>query len=246
MSQARFQFHGELNDFLPRGKRFTTIDYPFNWRASIKDMIESHGIPHCEVDVIVVNGHCVDFGYLVCDADQIQVYPSMASAPLHPTLRLRPLYPGRPRFILDIHLGRLAAYLRMIGFDSLWRNDYEDPELARVAHDEQRILLSRDIGLLKRSLVTYGYFVRHIYPRERIREIIQRFDLSRHMEPFKHCMKCNGMLRPVAKPSLVARLPQEIFHLYDDFHICTSCERIYWKGSHYRRMVGLIEELAAV
>lgn len=236
MKRAYFRFHDELNFFLPRSRKSTLIEHAFAWRASIKDMIESLGVPHAEVELIVVNGASVNFGYIVRSDDRIDVYPMFDAVDLPGRVRLRPPLPPCPSFILDQHLGRLAAYLRMLGFDTLYRNDYHDPELAQISHREGRVLLTRDVGLLKRSLITHGYYVRETHRERQLVEIMRRFNLLDVITPFKHCMKCNGLLRPVEKSSVLHRLPDNAARYYDEFHICASCERIYWKGTHFERM----------
>jgi uncharacterized protein with PIN domain len=206
-------------------------------------MIESLGVPHCEVELMVVNNAAVDFSYLVQPDDDIHVYPNTNAHNLAPTVLLRPALKGVPRFILDQHLGRLAAYLRMMGFDTLYRNDYDDDELALVSSRENRVLLTRDVGCLKRSIVTYGYFVRETNPKLQVSEVVKRFDLLDLAAPFKHCTKCNGLLEPVTKEEVLDRVPAESAKHYDEFHRCQSCDQIYWKGSHYAQIQELIAEL---
>jgi uncharacterized protein with PIN domain/sulfur carrier protein ThiS len=242
MDSATFHFHDELNFFLPHHSEHAAIEHRFNWRSSIKDMVESLGVPHAEVSLLVVNGQSVSFDHIMQAGDQVEIYPRFETGNgVTPRIRLRPPYPGRPRFILDQHLGRLAAYLRMLGFDTLYRNDYHDEELARVSHDETRILLTRDVGLLKRSLVIYGYYVRSIYRQSQLEEISARYNLLTMSEPFKHCMKCNGLLEKVPKEVGLSRLPDGTANHYDEFHRCQSCERIFWKGAHYQRMQELLD-----
>lgn len=242
---AHFTFHGALNDFVPRRQRHTTIAHWFDWKASVKDMLESLGPPHPEVQLIVVNGVSVGVEYIVQHEDRIDVYDDMMAVEIAPKVRLIPDYPGRPRFVLDTHLGRSAAYLRMLGFDTLYRNDYADDELARISDEEQRILLTRDIGLLKRGRVVYGYFVRNTDPRQSLREIAARFDLIAQIEPFRYCMKCNGQLVAVAKEAIRALLKPGTAEYYDTFHQCRSCGQVYWRGSHYDKMEKMLEEMIA-
>ncbi|MBZ0288836.1 MAG: Mut7-C ubiquitin/RNAse domain-containing protein [Anaerolineae bacterium] len=242
MDSAWFRFYDSLNDFLPRSKRNAIIEHHFDWRASIKDMIESLGVPHCEIERITAHGAPVDFAYIVQANDQIEVYPG-GHAGSDPHLPLRPPLPDLLRFVLDTHLGRLAAYLRMLGFDTLYRNDYSDDQLARISSGELRVLLTRDIGLLKRSLVTYGYFMRETNPRRQLAEIIRRYHLLNRTRPFRHCMKCNGLLEPVEKADILAVLPNDTAQHYDVFHRCQSCGQVYWKGPHYQRMNELIAQV---
>jgi uncharacterized protein len=242
MNRACFRFYAELNDFLPPGRRGVTFAHAFGGSPSIKDLIEALGVPHTEVDLILVNGESVDFAYRVREGDRVSVYPVFESLDITPLLRVRPRPLREPRFVLDTHLGRLAAYLRLLGFDTLYRNDARDDELAQISSGEGRILLTRDRGLLKRSQVTHGYCVRETGPRRQLAEVVRRFDLSRSIAPFQRCMRCNGMLQPVRKEEVMDRLPPRTREYYDEFYICPACDRGYWKGSHYRQMRQLIEQ----
>jgi hypothetical protein len=245
MNSAFLRFYGELNYFLTKKQRRKPINRNFDWRGSVKDMIESLNVPHPEVELIVVNGESVDFDYIVENADDIHVYPITHNADVYPQLPLRPTYADKPRFILDTHLGRLAAYLRMAGFDTLYRNDYPDDELAEVAYEENRILLTRDIGLLKRSLVIYGYFVRETNPQRRLIEIVQRYKLAEYTSPFARCTRCNGLLNAVEKADVLDELSDRTANHYDAFFQCEDCQQVYWRGSHYERMQSLIQEAIA-
>src|SRR5687767_10753598 len=200
MNQASLYFHTSLNHFLQRQRRERWIQHEFDGQPSVKDMIESLGVPHPEVEYIIINGRGVDFNYLVRNGDQIEVYPAGSAPDGAP--RLRPEPPTPPRFVLDIHLGRLAAHLRMLGFDTLYRNDYHDEELARVSSAEDRILLTRDVGLLKRGIVAHGYFVRETNPKRQLAEIAYYYDLLDRTQPFVRCIKCNGLLSSVSKEDI--------------------------------------------
>lgn len=243
--QATFTVYDDLNFFLSRKHRNKSITHEWDWKASIKDMIESLGVPHPEIDLLIVNDTSVDLDYIVQDSDDVHVYP-MPYFETHPhdnKTRIIPEYEGRPCFILDTHLGRLASYLRMMGFDTLYRNDYPDDELAEVSNAEQRILLTRDVGLLKRSLVVHGYYVRNTNRRKRLHEIAQRYKLIDQVEPFKFCLNCNGHLHQVDKDDIRDQLPEKTATYYDVFHQCDSCEQVFWKGSHYERMEKLLDEV---
>src|SRR5262249_3911232 len=242
MSRAVFIFHAELNDFLPRARRNITFTHDFHDRVSIKDMIESLGVPHTEVAAIVVNGGRVDFSYIVQDGDRLDVYP--ASIPIaHAALLLRPALPGEARFVLDTHLGQLTAYLRMIGFDTLYRNDYSDDELARISSQQERILLTRDRGLLKRGIVIHGYYVRETDPQRQGVEIVRRYDLAGAITPLRRCIRCNGVLHAVQKAEVASRLAPKTYEFFDEFSKCAACDQVYWKGSHYEHMRQFIENL---
>jgi uncharacterized protein with PIN domain len=246
MNQAQFRFYAELNDFLPRGRKFVSFAHAFKGHPSIKDTIEALGVPHTEVDLILVNGESVDFSYLVQDGDRVSVYPVFEAFDITPVLRVRPKPLRVTRFVLDVHLGKLAGYLRMLGFDSLYSNeDWGDAELARVSRDDRRILLTRDRGLVKRGIVTHGYCVRDTNPRQQLLEVVRRFDLIRSFEPFKRCIRCNGLLESVPKEHIRHRLSSKTLQYYNEFRICQECDQIYWKGSHHRQMEALVEYVGA-
>jgi uncharacterized protein with PIN domain len=243
MSSAHLRFYAELNDFLPDCRRQVTFVPTFAARVSVKDLIESLGVPHTEVDLILVNGQSRDFAYLVEDRDRVSVYPVFESMDIRPLLQLRPQPLRETKFVLDVHLGRLAAYLRMLGFDSLYSNNTPDEELAQVSVRQKRILLTRDRGLLKRSLVTHGYWVREIRPRQQLLEILSRFDLYGSIQALQRCLRCNTQLKPIDNHLIAERLPLHTRQTRKEFQHCPECDRIYWKGSHYERMLAFLGRL---
>ena len=232
--QARFRFYAELNDFLPPPRRMVAFDFAFDGRQTVKHLIESMGVPHTEVDLVLINGRSVGFGELVGDGDSISVYPVFEALDIAPLSKVRPRPLRRTRFILDTHLGRLAAYLRMIGFDTLYGKNSDDEDLARVSAAEHRILLTRDRGLLKRGAVTHGYCIRESNARLQLGEVVRRFDLAGSMAPFTRCMVCNHPLRDVATEQADCTGVRE----------CPQCNKLFWDGSHYRRMQQMIEALS--
>ena len=237
---VQIRFYEELNDFLPPEQRKVSFEHSFKPPGSIKDLIEALGVPHTEIDLILVNGHSVDFNYPVQDGDRISVYPVFESLDITPPTRLRPAPLRITRFVLDTHLGRLAAYLRLFGFDTLYRNDYDDPTLADISATEHRILLTRDKRLLMRRQITHGHYVRATQPRKQLLEVLTRFDLHKTQRPFTRCMHCNGEIRPVAKDEIETRLLPRTKTWYKEFWQCSQCNKIYWKGSHYQRLQQLI------
>ena len=244
MSSVTFRFYEELNDFLPTERRKRDFSIPFRAQNSIKDMIESLGVPHTEVDLILVNGESVDFSYIVQPDDQISVYPVFEAFDVSGLTRLRPAPLRNTRFVLDTHLGKLARYLRLLGFDSLYSNAYGDAKLAEISSSgDKRILLTRDQGLLKRKQVTHGYFVREDNPERQVREILSRFDLYTAVKPFKRCTQCNGLIQPVDKQWIQEQLPGRVVQQFDEFSRCETCHRVYWKGSHYDHMLKIIDSL---
>ena len=246
MHRAAFRFYAELNDFLPPDRRQVAFSLPFNGKVSVKHLVESLGVPHSEIDLILVNGNSVDFTYLVENDDTISVYPVFESIDIGTVGRLRPQPLRETRFVLDTHLGQLATYLRLLGFDCLYQNNYEDAELAEISSEQRRILLTKDRGLLKRNLVTHGYCIREIDPRLQLLEVIRRFDLRDSAHPFQRCLRCNGWLESVDKEDVVDRLEYNTSHYYDEFRICVSCDQIYWKGSHFERMQSFLDDILNV
>lgn len=241
---VNFRFYAQLNYFLTPPRRQTWFRFQPEDSSSIKNMIEALGVPHAEVHLILVNGESVDFSYFVRDGDQISVYPAFTSLDVSSVSSITPQPLDEIKFVLDIHLGRLAAYLRMLGFDTVYQGkDYGDEELARISSAEHRILLTRDLGLLKRSIVTHGYYVRDTDPQRQLAEIVKAFKLSAVTIPFHRCLTCNALLEKVDKETISAELTDKTKQFFDEFHRCTACRKIYWKGSHYERMQRLIGEV---
>jgi len=235
------RFYEELNDFLAKKDRKKNIDYTLPNKTSIKDIIESFGIPHTEVDLILANGKSVEFSFIPKDGDQISIYPVFESLDISTVSKLRPEPLRTTRFILDVHLGKLAKLLRMYGFDTLYRNDYSDPEIIQIASNQKRIILTRDLGILKQNAVTHGYFVRSQFPSKQLKEIIQRFDLSNKVNPLSRCIHCNGEIKKVNKEDIIQQLKPRTQKYYHQFFQCSSCNKIYWEGSHFKQMMEKIK-----
>jgi uncharacterized protein with PIN domain len=242
-ARAWFRFYAELNDHLPADSQYQTLEKRFFVPASVKDMIESFGVPHTEVELILVNGASADFSRLIQDGDRVAVYPVFESIDVQPELRVRAEPLRDLKFVLDVHLVKLAAYLRMLGFDAAYSNCAADPELVRIASEERRILLTRDRGLLMHSAVTRGYWLRQTDSRRQTGEILRRFDLAGTVRPFTRCMACNSILRATDRSAVLPRIPSRAAELYEQFLECSACHRVYWRGSHVRRMERWIEQL---
>ncbi len=241
MHEAQFRFFGSLNDFLPSPDVQEPFAYLFWGAPAIKDAIEAIGVPHPEVDLILVNGESVGFEHDLRAGDRVSVFPKFYVLDIESLTRVRPQPMQGARFVLDGHLGRLAAYLRMLGFDTLYQSDFLDEELARLTAGEDRILLTRDRGLLKRNEVQHGYCVRQDQPRHQLVEVILRFDLRDRIAPFTRCMRCNHELEATTREDVRMRVPARILHSHRDFHVCPHCMRVYWRGSHHAHMLALIE-----
>lgn len=236
MKSVSVRFYEELNDFLPLKKRKTQLIISFTERQTVKDIIESQGVPHAEVDLILVNGQSVDFSRIIQKGDQISVYPEFESLDISKVTRLKNRPLRNPKFVLDVHLGRLARYLRAMGFDTLYRNDYSDIDIVDISNQEKRIILTRDKGILMRNAVQRGYWIRNISVKNQAAEVVKKFDLYNLINPFKRCMECNGLIKPVSKESVLEHLEFKTKEYFDQFFRCTVCHKIYWKGSHYDKM----------
>ncbi len=241
MNTATFRFYAELNDFLPSGKRQREISYEFTGSPAIKDAIEALGVPHAEVDVVLVNGRSVDFAYRLRPGDRVAVYPVFESLDISPLVRLRESPLRRTAFIADVHLRKLARLLRLLGFDTARSGDVEDAEIVTIAANEDRIILTRDRQLLKHSAVTHGYWVRSTQPLEQAREVVHRFDLTAQAQPFRRCLSCNGLVKPVDTKEVLSRIPPKTALWQDEYFICQACDKLYWRGTHFPRLQTMVE-----
>jgi uncharacterized protein with PIN domain len=240
---AYVRLYEELQDHLPVGGRCLVCH--MDSAEPVENVLSRLGVPLEQVDLILVNGVSADSGTRIGEGDEVSVFPVFESFDIGPVSRLpdRPL--RRARFVADVHLGKLATYLRMLGFDTLYRNDYQDQELVEISVAERRVLLTRDRRLIEDSGVTRGYRIRESDPRQQLGEVVRRFDLYSSFNPFCRCLGCNVELESVSRESVLRLLPPAVRLRHDIFWRCTSCGRVYWKGSHVSRMTGLITSLIA-
>lgn len=238
---AILRFYEELNDFLPAKFRKAAIEYRFRDNPSIKDVIEAHHVPHTEVDLVIANGESVGFAYHLKDGDHVSVYPTYEGIDIRSIVKLRPNPLRRTAFILDVHLGTLAARLRMIGMDTVFGPQFDDKQIIEQALAEHRIILTRDRGLLQHRAVTHGYCVRSDDVNRQTIEVIRRFDLRDCIRPFTRCIRCNGNLNPVSKANILDRLQPLTRKHYHHFAICDVCGNVYWKGSHHEKLMQVVE-----
>jgi uncharacterized protein len=240
---AVFRFFEELNDFLAPDRRKREFELACAEAATVKNAIESVGVPHTEVELIVANGESVDFSYRVRDGDRIAVYPMFESFDIAPLLRVRPEPLRDPRFIADAQLGALARLLRMLGFDTLYDNHAHDADIRRRAAEEHRIIMTRDRQLLICRDVTHGCYVHALKPPEQLREIVERLQLGGKARPFTRCLCCNVALEAVEKAAVLERLPPAVAAGQTQFRRCAACDRVYWPGDHYKRMSAMLGDL---
>jgi hypothetical protein len=245
MPRIRLRFYAELNDFLPRASRGTTIECEAPPRAPLRDLIEGLGVPHTEVELVLVNGESVSLEHVPAANALVSVYPVFEAIDVAGVSRVRSEPLREVRFALDGHLGRLGAYLRMAGFDTRYENRADDAALAEVSRRERRILLTRDQGLLKRRVVAHGCFVRATAPRDQLVEVVRRFDLARLVRPFTRCLRCNTVLTPAAAETVERRVPPRVRAKRHEYSHCAACDRVFWKGTHYDRMQHLLAEAAS-
>lgn len=247
MIEVTVRAYGPLNDFLPAHRRHVPWRHGLDDHPAVKDLIERLGIPHPEIDLILVNGVSVSFDYLVQSNDRIAVFPRFMSVDIDTLTRVRPSPLETSRFVADVHLGKLARHLRLAGLDTAYRHDADDAALVDLACREERILLTRDQGLLKRRSLTHGYFVRETQAYRQFVEVLRRFG-PLDLKPFSRCLRCNDLLQEVPKSAVDAALLPRTRQHYDQFVRCKGCGRVYWKGSHWKRLqhaVGAAREEAA-
>jgi uncharacterized protein len=237
------RFYEELNDYLPPEKRKIRFIYNFTDRQSVKDLIESLGVPHIDVDLILVRDMSVDFSYKIKDGDLISVYPVFEAFDIINVQHLREKPLREPKFVVDIHIGKLARYMRLLGFDTEYRYNYSDEEIVDISKSEKRTILTRDRDLLKRNDVTHGYWLRNESFEEQLKEVIKRFDLENEISEFSRCLVCNTALEKIEKEKIRFGVPQKVIDRKTDFSYCPACDKVYWKGRHYERMRELIDEL---
>lgn len=229
---AEFRFYEELNDFLPSRQQKQTLAYRFNGNPGIKDPIEVFGVPHTEVDLIVVNGESVGFDYQLKNGDRVAVYPVFEGFDITPVVRLREKPLRRIAFVVDVNLGKLARLLRLFGFDTLYANSCEDKEIAAISANQQRIVLTRDRRLLFAKAIDHGYWIRSVNPLLQLAEVVKRLDLTKQIRLFCRCTACNGMIEPIEKQEVLHLLEPKTRLYYERFFRCSTCGKVYWEGSH--------------
>jgi uncharacterized protein len=243
--RADFRFRGRLSKLVAGAADEAAIAYRFLGSPAIKDSIEALGVPHTEVDMILVAGRRVGFDYRLQADDQVEVFPFGGEVARDGDIHLSPPLPDDPLFILDVHLGKLARRLRMLGFNCRYRNDYSDGQIIELALEEGLIILTRDRGILKHGRVQQGYLVSSDQVDEQVLEVLDRYRLGKKICPLSRCSCCNGLLEAVAKEEIIHRLQPKTAQYYQDFRQCRSCQQVYWQGSHYLKIEGWIRELVA-
>lgn len=228
-----YVFHGDLSSLLrPQWREKKQIVHPVTRRASIKDVIEAFGVPHTEVYRIEYRGLDVDFSFPVNDNQYFSIFSMPVPWDITEKTVLRPQPMHEMRFIVDVNVGKLARYLRMAGINVLFNSRWSDDDILAQLDRERRVLLTRDLGLLKRKQVEFGRYVRSEDPVEQFDEIVRLFNLEDALKPFSRCLECNTILVPVDKAEIIHRLEPLTRKYYDRFSLCPKCDKVYWAGSH--------------
>lgn len=236
------RLYAELNDFLHNQRAHAAFRFFYSGRTTLREVLNGLRIPLSEVDLILVNGQSQDFQYRLQQQDRISIYPVFETIDISPVAKIRKKPLRTTRFILDAHLGKLAKYLRMLGFDSLYKNDFEDAFIIAIAASQNRIILTRDKALLSDKKVSHGYFVRAINTKAQLSEIMNKFDLYSQVSPFSRCINCNQLLKRISADAARPHIKNDTARIFKLFYQCSGCHKIYWKGSHYQRMMQLIND----
>jgi uncharacterized protein with PIN domain len=239
--KVRLGFHGDLNVFLGSKAGDAVIERPLAEKTSIKDVIESSGVPHTEVDLILVDDQKVGFDHTLASDAKVEVFPVENRGTDGTEKRLQTI--GIARFVADGHLGGLTRNLRLLGFDVAYSKNADDRQLLEVMARENRALLTRDRRLLMHAIVKHGYYPRSQNADEQTIEVVRRFHLSKLVVPFTRCLRCNALLEEATKAEVIDKLEPLTKIYYNQFRRCADCKHIYWSGSHFPKLQKRIEEI---
>ncbi len=245
LHESEFRFYEELSDYLPAPRRKRSFTHRFAGRPAVKDVIEALGVPHTDIDLILIDGKSVRFDHPLTGGERVAVYPMFERFDITPIHRLRPRPLRNPRFVADVHLGKLARFLRLLGFDTRYGNSLGDAELVRISVRERRILLTRDLGLLKHKALTRAYWLRATDAEQQVREVVAALSLAGNSRPFTRCMSCNGSLEPVLRAAVTGRVPPRVHRYFRKFAMCRRCKRVFWRGTHFKRLTRLVHRAIA-
>jgi uncharacterized protein len=233
------RLYAELADLAGGPRHLVPVAGP----RAVKDLVESVGVPHVEVALLLCDGVPVPFEHRVHGGERVSVLPPLRHLGHEGVPVVSPPPPPRPRFVCDVHLGTLSRRLRLLGIDTLYDRTWDDVQLATIAAREDRILLSRDRGLLKRRAVAHGYLPRSDDPDEQTVEVAHRFALGPHVAPATRCVHCNGDLVPVDRDEVASEVPPRTLAAIDRYARCTGCGQVYWPGSHLDAVGPLVERV---
>lgn len=243
MNLVRFRFYEELIDYLPQESGKGWVESFAESGTSVGEQIRSYGIPLDEVDLILVNQQSESFNYILQDGDRISVYPVFETFDISEVSKLREKPLRDPSFVCDVHLGRLCKYLRMLGFDTSYSNDYTQEQILGISKSERRIILSRSLQRIRNKELTHAYWVRSADPPEQLKDLVYGLDLLKWTNPLTRCLNCNNLLESIEKEKVIDRLEERTAKYYTEFFRCSVCDQIYWKGSHYESMMEFIHQI---
>ena len=237
---VRLRFHGDLPFFIRSNA--PELERQLSERTSVKDAIEACGVPHTEIDLILVDDQPVDFAHVIGSEVKIDIFPvepkRITSFPEN-RLQVREM----SSFVADGHLGKLVRGLRLLGIDVAYDPAAEDRQLIAVATSENRPLLTRDRRLLMHAALRHGYYLRSQNPLEQTVEVLRRFDLGSALAPFTRCLRCNASLEPAEKEKVIGQLEPLTKIYYEHFRRCAGCGQVYWSGSHFEKLQKRIETI---
>jgi len=242
MFEIKITFNDELVDFFSKTSRKKVTKFIDGERRSVKDLIESVGIPHTELGQILVNGKSVDFSFVIQEQCQIDVYPFKILNHSAGDFILKKKF----RFLCDVHLGTLTKRLRLLGLDTAYNQNWHDKKLAEVSIKERRYLLTRDRQLLMRKRVSTGLYVRNTNSEKQVFEVVNRLNLKFKCKPFTRCLVCNGILRPIKNIETVFEktekiIPPKVKQWCREYALCKTCDKVYWKGSHFKKLKKMVD-----
>jgi len=243
MPQATIRFYEELNDFLPEEKRKKDFSVSFRQQSTVKDVLVSQGVPHTEVDLILINAESVDFSFPLEGGERISVYPVFESLDIRSVRKLGPDSLRHLKFVADVHLGKLVKYLRLFGFDTLYDKGFDPHSLVEISARQGRVLVTRSRDLLKHKVIARGILVRETDPKMQLKSIFERLDLHAEARPFSRCLCCNGLVESIPKQGVAQSLPSRVMAKPQTFTSCSSCHRVYWEGTHFERMSHFVKEV---
>ena len=240
---VRLHFHSDLDFFLGSVRRPGLVERGLTEKTSVKDIIESCGVPHPEVDIIRVAGQVVGFDHTLAQDADIEVFPVENPETI---LTEKHLQTSQVLvFVADGHLGRLTRSLRLLGFDVAYEQKASDRQLLDVMTRENRALLTRDRRLLMHSVVQHGYCPRSQNADEQTIEVVRRFNLVNSIAPFTRCLRCNAQLQDAAKANVIEKLEPLTKIYYNQFRRCLGCGQIYWAGSHFSKLEQWLQKIRA-
>jgi len=240
MIKVYYRFYEELNKYLPEEKHKVWFEVKYEKRISVLNALHIFNIPQKKVDLLLVNQKSKGFDYVLKNNDRISVYPVFELFDITDLTKVREKPLRNIKFVCDVHLGKLCKYLRMLGFDTLYSNQNKPNDIVKISNNDNRIVLSKDYSYNKNKNITHFYWVRSSDSREQLKDLIRKMQLVKSINPFTRCIICNDYIKEIDKNKVKDRLLPNTNKFFNKFYICRTCDKIFWKGSHYEDMVEFI------